>query len=123
MIWPLNFMNQKENTFKAVKTTVFDKQRAAEDTESAFFDADGDGDNDLYVTRGSYQHDPGSNLYQDILCENDGKGNFTPLSTIESGIYASLDARDAVLVEAGPDKRKVIIVANNNGPAQVFGLN
>ncbi len=48
-----------------------------EDMGLLLFDADGDGDNDLYVTRGSYQHDPGSNLYQDILCENDGKGNFT----------------------------------------------
>lgn len=68
---------QKENTFKAVKTTVFDKQRAAEDTESAFFDADGDGDLDLYVCSGSIETSIYSANYLDKLYLNDGKGNFT----------------------------------------------
>jgi hypothetical protein len=54
-----------------------------EDMGLLLFDADGDGDNDLYVVRGSYQHDPGSSLYQDIICENDGKGNF---KVIENGL-------------------------------------
>jgi hypothetical protein len=53
------------------------EQMKEEDMGLLLFDADGDGDNDLYVVRGSYQHDPQSPLYQDVLCENDGKGNFT----------------------------------------------
>ena len=89
-------------------------------------DFDNDGDIDLFVA-GNYHNREVETTRSDagtgLILRNDGKGNFTPLSTIESGIYASLDARDAVLVEVGPDKRKVIIVANNNGPAQVFGLN
>lgn len=51
-------------------------QMKEEDMGLLLFDAEGDGDNDLYIVRGSYQHDPESPLYQDILCENDGKGNF-----------------------------------------------
>ncbi len=48
-----------------------------EDMGLLLFDADGDKDLDLYVVRGSAQHDPGSSLYQDVLALNDGKGNFT----------------------------------------------
>ena len=47
-----------------------------EDMGVLLFDADADGDNDMYIVRGSYQHDPGSPFYQDIICENDGKGYF-----------------------------------------------
>jgi hypothetical protein len=54
-----------------------------EDMGLLLFDADTDGDNDLYIVRGSNQHDAGSNLYQDIICENDGKGNF---KIVEGGL-------------------------------------
>jgi hypothetical protein len=47
-----------------------------EDLGLLLFDADSDGDNDLYIARGSYQHEPGSVYYQHLLCINDGKGNF-----------------------------------------------
>ena len=41
------------------------------------FDADRDGDNDLYVSRGGYQAKADSPDYQDQFYINDGKGNFT----------------------------------------------
>lgn len=43
-----------------------------------FFDADGDGDLDLYLARGSYEFPTGSPLNQDQLHLNQGNGNFTP---------------------------------------------
>ena len=53
-----------------------DPEKKEEELGTLLFDADGDGDNDLYIVRGSYQYEAGSPLYQDVLCINDGKGNF-----------------------------------------------
>ncbi|MFM7195020.1 MAG: VCBS repeat-containing protein [Bacteroidota bacterium] len=47
-----------------------------EDLGLLLFDADGDGDNDLYIARGSGQHDKGTVYYQHMLGVNDGKGRF-----------------------------------------------
>lgn len=41
------------------------------------FDADGDGDLDLYISTGGYNNMPNSPAYADKLYINDGKGNFT----------------------------------------------
>jgi hypothetical protein len=41
------------------------------------FDADGDGDADVYLSRGGYESKPNTTAYQDVLLLNDGKGNFT----------------------------------------------
>ncbi len=72
---------QQENTFKAVFNPSFEKDKAYEDVGACFFDADNDGDKDLYVVSGSYEFDMGSPKLKDRLYINDGKGNFNRSNT------------------------------------------
>jgi len=62
----------------------------SEDTDAVFFDADGDGDKDLFVTSGGNESGFGSPDLADRLYLNDGKGNFTKgFHTGLAGIFGS----------------------------------
>ena len=48
-----------------------------EEIGAAFFDADNDGDQDLYVVSGSYEFGENNQFLEDRIYLNDGEGNFT----------------------------------------------
>jgi hypothetical protein len=83
---------QKDNLFDLSKTTDFDINKNSEDAESVFFDADGDGDLDLYVCGGGIEFSKFSPNYLDKLYLNDGLGNFSISNQIlptEIGYHSS----------------------------------
>lgn len=66
---------QKEDGFK--NTFVGYEERLREDMGMLFFDANGNGHQDLYVVSGGIPTSYKDDVYQDRLYENDGKGNFS----------------------------------------------
>jgi len=74
-----SLMIQKpDGTFKT--TPLPDENH--EDMASLFFDADGDGDHDLYMVSGGSSKPVGDPSYQDRMYQNDGSGKFKAVSAL-----------------------------------------
>ncbi|MDW7691126.1 VCBS repeat-containing protein [Flammeovirgaceae bacterium SG7u.111] len=71
------FVQTAEGTFNKTLPTALEADVREEDLGAAFFDADGDGDQDLYVVSGGNIYKKGAPQLQDRLYINDGKGNLT----------------------------------------------
>ena len=74
------FLQQPDGKF-IVRELPFIRSKDARQPENLgllLFDADGDGDADLYCANGSNQFTPNTLNYQDQFYVNDGKGNFVP---------------------------------------------
>jgi enediyne biosynthesis protein E4 len=69
-------IQQPGGKFIRSNEAVFAKDALSEDTNGVFFDADNDGDLDLYVTSGSVELPNSSTGLIDRLYINDGNGNF-----------------------------------------------
>lgn len=70
------FMQRPDGTFYAANIQTFLWDRYTEDVDAAFFDADGDGDQDLYIVRGGSEEFTGSPILADRLLINDGTGQY-----------------------------------------------
>ena len=82
-------LQQRDGSFRKKINPAFEKDKNHQDEDAAFFDADGDGDLDLYVVSGGYMFEEGNVSLQDRLYTNDGRGNFIRSSSaIPNETYA-----------------------------------
>ncbi len=66
----------KDGRFIRTDSTVFAKNSASEEVDAIFFDANNDGNPDLYVVSGGNEYADGNGALADHLYMNDGKGHF-----------------------------------------------
>jgi hypothetical protein len=89
------FLQQKNGTFLQKSLLPDNKlsSKKEDDMGILLFDADGDGDEDLYISSGGYESENGSSVYSDHFYINDGMGNFTENSV---GLPENLSSKACV---------------------------
>ncbi len=70
-------IQQRDGTFRPSPQPAIAADSLAEDVDAAFFDADGDGDQDLYVVSAGNEFWGDAEALDDRLYVNDGHGTFT----------------------------------------------
>ncbi len=86
-----------EGSFRLLPVSAFSVHQASEDVDALFFDADQDGDQDLYVVSGGNDYPAEDPRLQDRLYLNDGRGGYTfraealPTMLSSGGVVASAD--------------------------------
>lgn len=71
------FLQKQDGTFsKNYQSYKLDHKALGEETGTLLFDADNDGDLDLYLVHGGNHAPPGHEVYRHVLAINDGSGHF-----------------------------------------------
>lgn len=78
-------IQEPDGSFHPASPQVLEEDLTSEDIDCEMFDADGDGDLDLYVASGGNELPTSSSALSDRLYYNDGKGNLTKSPQILPG--------------------------------------
>ncbi len=97
------FLQNKNNTFSSRPSPAFMKDAASEDAAATFFDADNDGDPDLYAASGGFEFNENDAAYQDRLYINDGNGNFSKKENAIPALLASKGCVKAADIDSDGD--------------------
>ncbi|MEL7001781.1 MAG: FG-GAP-like repeat-containing protein, partial [Bacteroidota bacterium] len=94
---PSLYLQDEKGTFQKSNIPAFELDRDYEDVDAIFFDADGDGDRDLYVVSGGNEAFLNGNLLHDRLYLNNGQGDFIrnkgalPTIEVSGGVVRAAD--------------------------------
>lgn len=86
-------------------------------------DVENDGNLDLIIAGNIYHTEPNNaraDAGKGLWLKGDGRGNFNPISPIESGFIAPKDARHIAIINT--PSGKAVLVANNNDSLQIFSI-
>jgi len=75
----LLYLQTADGKFAPANNQPWNNEKNFTNADALFFDADGDGDDDLYLVGGGADYPLNSKNYQDRFYENDGRGNFKKL--------------------------------------------
>jgi hypothetical protein len=67
------YIQQENGIFEKISVPIFEKDKFYEDLGIQIFDADNDGDQDIYIASGGNEFNEGSQGYEDRFYENKGK--------------------------------------------------
>ncbi len=100
------YVQQANQQFKKQAVAAFTQDKASDAAAAAIFDANGDGNADIYVASGGYHNfKPNDPLFKNRLYLGDGKGNFT-----KKPVVGSLESSSCVAVGD----------ADNDGSLDIF---
>lgn len=81
------FIQDRSGNFRKSAQNVFKTDSLSEDTNAVFFDANGDGKQDLIVVSGGQEHEGSLDELQPKIYLNEGKGNFKKATEAIPEIY------------------------------------
>ncbi len=96
------FQQTHAGKFIASNQNLFSSDANCEDVNTVFFDADGDGDKDLYVVSGGNESQNDDPSLLDRLYLNDGKGHFTKSNSLPR-IYGNKSVAKAADIDRDGD--------------------
>lgn len=91
------YLQKANGSFTRSTAQPWNADKSFTNVDALFFDADKDGDNDLYLVSGGADYFLNNKNYQDRFFENDGQGNFNyvptalPAETVSGGCARSAD--------------------------------
>jgi hypothetical protein len=108
---------QTKTGFVEKPIKALEEDKASEDTGAVIFDADNDGDNDLYVVSGGYEFLINDPKLQDRLYLNNGKGDFIKASKEVLPVMLSSGSK-AYAFDYDKDGKQDLLVLGRQVPGQ-----